>query len=69
MKLEPVTLGNIDEGGYSEGYLGDNIRARMKRDKKEKDALAWFDPAQNKLMGRWSPKLVPMYIGHFSQPQ
>ena len=34
MKLEPVTLGNIDEGGYSEGYLGDNIRARMKRDKK-----------------------------------
>ena len=34
MKLEPVTLSNIDEGGYSEGYLGDNIRARMKRDKK-----------------------------------
>ena len=34
MKLEPVTLGNIDEGGYSEGYLGDNIRARMTRDKK-----------------------------------
>jgi GTP cyclohydrolase I len=31
---DPVTLDNIDEGGYSEGYLGDNIRARMKRDRK-----------------------------------
>jgi len=41
--------------------------ARMKRDKKEKDALTWFDPAATKLMGRWSPKLVPMYIGHLSE--
>jgi hypothetical protein len=40
--------------------------ARMKRDKKEKDALTWFDPAATKLMGRWSPKLVPMYIGQFT---
>jgi len=43
--------------------------ARMKRDKKEKDALTWFDPVATKLMGRWSPKLVPMYIGYFSQQQ
>jgi len=34
MKLEPVTLDNIDQGGYEVGYLGDAIRARMKRDKK-----------------------------------
>ena len=40
--------------------------ARMKRDKKEKDALAWFDPVHTKLMGRWSPTLVPMYIGHYN---
>jgi 8-oxo-dGTP pyrophosphatase MutT (NUDIX family) len=39
--------------------------ARMKRDKKEKDALTWFDPAATKLMGRWSPKLVPMYISYY----
>ena len=41
--------------------------ARMKRDKKEKDALTWFDPAGTRLMGRWSPKLVPMYIANFSE--
>lgn len=40
---------------------------RMKRDKKEKDALAWFDPVHTKLMGRWSPTLVPMYIQHYSR--
>lgn len=35
MKLsEPVTLDNIDEGGYKESYLGDAIRAKMKRDNK-----------------------------------
>jgi hypothetical protein len=40
--------------------------ARMKRDKKEKDELSWFDPVKTKLMGRWSPKLVPMYIGQYT---
>jgi 8-oxo-dGTP pyrophosphatase MutT (NUDIX family) len=39
--------------------------ARMKRDKKEKDALAWFDPVHTRLMGRWSPILVPMYIQQY----
>jgi len=33
-KNEPVTLANIDDKGYEEGYLGDSIRAKMKRDKK-----------------------------------
>ena len=31
---EPVTLNNIDDKGYEEGYLGDAIRAKMKRDNK-----------------------------------
>ena len=33
-KIEPVTLTNIDDKGYEEGYLGDSIRAKMKRDNK-----------------------------------
>jgi len=33
-KNEPVTLANIDDKGYEEGYLGDSIRAKMKRDNK-----------------------------------
>jgi GTP cyclohydrolase I len=31
---EPVTLDNIDNNGYEEGYLADVIRAKMKRDNK-----------------------------------
>lgn len=37
--------------------------ARMRRDKREKDDLAWFDPRRTQLMGRWSPTLVAMYLG------
>jgi len=31
---EPVSITNIDDKGYEEGYLGDSIRAKMKRDNK-----------------------------------
>ena len=40
--------------------------ARMKRDKKEKDELRWFDPAETKMMGRWSPSIVAMYVQAFT---
>jgi hypothetical protein len=36
--------------------------ARMKRDKKEKDELRWFDLRETKMMGRWSPSITAMYI-------
>lgn len=41
--------------------------ARMKRDKKEKDALRWFDLNETKMMGRWSPSIAAMYIKQFSE--
>jgi 8-oxo-dGTP pyrophosphatase MutT (NUDIX family) len=40
--------------------------ARMKRDKKEKDAVRWFDLRETKMMGRWSPSIAAMYIQAFS---
>lgn len=40
--------------------------ARMKRDRTEKDAIAWFDPKKTRLMGRWSPAIVAMYLNAFS---
>lgn len=36
--------------------------ARLRADKREKDALAWFDPVNTKLMGRWSPSIVSLYL-------
>lgn len=41
--------------------------ARMKRDKKEKDALRWFDPRETRLMGKWSPSIVAMYLQTFTR--
>jgi 8-oxo-dGTP pyrophosphatase MutT (NUDIX family) len=35
---------------------------RFRRDKREKDALAWYHPRKTRLMGRWSPGLVAQYL-------
>ena len=40
--------------------------ARLKRDKKEKDELRWFDVKDTKMMGRWSPRIIPMYFAGFA---
>ena len=36
--------------------------ARWKRDRKEKDAVAWFNPRTTQLMSRWSPSIIAMYL-------
>jgi 8-oxo-dGTP pyrophosphatase MutT (NUDIX family) len=41
--------------------------ARMKCDKKEKDAIRWFDPRETQVMGKWSPAIVAMYIQRFDR--
>jgi len=36
--------------------------ARWKRDRREKDAVDWFDPKKTRLMSRWSPDIVALYL-------
>jgi 8-oxo-dGTP pyrophosphatase MutT (NUDIX family) len=36
--------------------------ARFRSDKREKDALSWFDPKRTQMMGKWSPTLITMYL-------
>jgi 8-oxo-dGTP pyrophosphatase MutT (NUDIX family) len=38
--------------------------ARFKSDRREKDDITWFDPKETKLMGKWSPTLVAMYLSN-----
>ena len=48
---ESVTYNNIDDKGYEEGYLGDAIRFKMKRDKKRfwaGDNISEFVTEENK---------------------
>lgn len=39
---------------------------RLRADRREKDALAWYDEIPNqKMMGRWSPTIVKLYLERF----
>ena len=39
--------------------------SRLKRDKREKDDIAWYSPSDTQIMGRWSPSLVALYLKNF----
>ncbi len=36
--------------------------ARFKRDRREKDAIAWYHEGRTKMFGSWSPHIVPYYL-------
>lgn len=36
--------------------------ARWRRDRKEKDAVSWFDPRQTPINPRWCPDIVALYL-------
>ena len=40
--------------------------ARLRKDKREKDDLSWFRPRSTRLMGRWSPSIVAMYLQKYA---
>jgi 8-oxo-dGTP pyrophosphatase MutT (NUDIX family) len=37
---------------------------RLRSDKREKDAIAWYSPGMG-MMGRWSPTILKMYLGEY----
>ena len=41
---------------------------RWKRDRKEKNAVAWFHPRTTRLNPRWCPDIVALYIRHVKGP-
>jgi 8-oxo-dGTP pyrophosphatase MutT (NUDIX family) len=36
--------------------------SHWKRDKKEKDDLAWFEPHRTKIQSRWAPYIISLYL-------
>jgi ADP-ribose pyrophosphatase YjhB (NUDIX family) len=59
-----VTPQQIQEASAEFQWLNEHPAAfaRLRKDKREKDALAWFDPKKTRLMGKWSPSLVVLYL-------
>lgn len=41
--------------------------ARFKRDRREKDAIAFYDEGKTKIYGSWSPGIVSLYLGPTSR--
>jgi 8-oxo-dGTP pyrophosphatase MutT (NUDIX family) len=39
--------------------------AKLRSDQREKDAISWFDPEQTKMMGRWSPTILKLYLAQY----
>ena len=63
-----VTPEEISSASAEFDWLNEHPKAwlRMRRDVREKDALAWFDPNTTHMMGRWSPTIVAMYLSERS---
>ena len=40
--------------------------AKLKRDKREKDEIAWYSPRETQISGRWSSTLVGKYLKTFA---
>jgi len=59
--VDPETL---EEAQATFTWLNEHPKyfARLRSDVREKDALTWFDPSKTRLMGKWSPSLVALYI-------
>ena len=60
-----VTPQEISRAAEEFKWLHEHPKAweRMRKDKREKDDLGWFSPSKTKMMGRWSPSLIVMYMG------
>ncbi len=41
---------------------------RWRRDRKEKDAVSWFDPKKTHLNPRWCPDIAVLYFLHIKKP-
>jgi 8-oxo-dGTP pyrophosphatase MutT (NUDIX family) len=59
-----TTANQIEKAQETFKWLNEHPKAfaRMRSDVREKDALAWFDPKKTKMMGRWSPSILALYL-------
>ena len=65
--VEPVQL---QQSFDTFAWMKDHKSAvtRWKRDRKEKDAVAWFNPKTTRLNPRWCPDIVVLYLRNIKGP-
>jgi 8-oxo-dGTP pyrophosphatase MutT (NUDIX family) len=65
-----VSAGIVQQAEQSFQWLHDHPAAweRMRADRREKDGIAWFNPHATRLMGKWSPSIVALYLQSATAP-
>jgi ADP-ribose pyrophosphatase YjhB (NUDIX family) len=65
-----VTADQIKESFNTFEWMKEHPKAvaRWKRDRKETDKAAWFDPKATRLNPRWCPDIVVLYLQHIKKP-
>ena len=59
-----VTPSQITHAATTFDWIHDHPKGfqRWSRDRKEKDAIAWFSPRETRLNPRWTPDIVAVYL-------
>lgn len=65
-----ITEEQIDQSFRTFEWIKEHPKAfaRWKRDRKEKDAVAWFDPKKTHLNPRWCPDIAALYLQLIEMP-
>ena len=64
-----TTSDEIEKAQETFKWLNEHPKAfsRMRSDVREKDALTWFDAKKTKMMGKWSPSILALYLAEGSK--
>ena len=65
-----LTEEQVAESFQTFEWIRDHPKAfrRWRRDRREKDAVAWFDPKTTRLNPRWCPSIFAMYLQQIKGP-
>jgi hypothetical protein len=65
-----ITPEQIEQSFVTFEWIKDHPKAfaKWKRDRREKDAVAWFDPEKTRLNPRWCPDITVLYLRNIKSP-
>lgn len=65
-----ITPAQIEQSFETFEWIKEHPKAfdKWRRDRKEKDAVAWFDPEKTRLNPRWCPDIVVLYLRNIKAP-
>lgn len=65
-----VTKEQVNQSFETFEWIKEHPKAfkRWRRDRREKDAVSWFNPRETRLNPRWCPDIMALYLQHIKGP-